>query len=194
MSRKSAVVSLRRTDQRAELVSCRLSVVHYDYRNTGGDAVLQVRVTEFLSVVYGGGAGSLLLNVIWIIVSGLPLAIEHLAFGAVLCITVIGIPFGMQHFKMAKLAPFWSGSRIAGLSFSERTVIFFSVFILTLTLRQLLSLIPERDLPYPARKFLPGGTESEQIRRAEKCTVSENWRTWRESVPEPCGIMIRSVF
>ena len=43
-------------------------------------------------VVYGGGAGSLLLNVIWIIVSGLPLAIEHLAFGAVLCITVIGIP------------------------------------------------------------------------------------------------------
>ena len=44
-------------------------------------------------VVYGGGAGSLLLNVIWIIVSGLPLAIEHLAFGAVLCITVIGIPF-----------------------------------------------------------------------------------------------------
>ena len=55
-------------------------------------------------VVYGGGAGSLLLNVIWIIVSGLPLAIEHLVFGAVLCITVIGIPFGMQHFKLAKLA------------------------------------------------------------------------------------------
>ena len=55
-------------------------------------------------VIYGGGAGSLLLNVIWILVSGLPLAIEHLAFGVVLCITVIGIPFGMQHFKLAKLA------------------------------------------------------------------------------------------
>ncbi|CUX44610.1 YccF domain-containing protein [Clostridium sp. C105KSO13] len=51
-----------------------------------------------------GGAGSFLLNVIWLIVSGLPLALEHLALGAVLCITVIGIPFGLQQFKLAKLA------------------------------------------------------------------------------------------
>lgn len=55
-------------------------------------------------VVYGGGAGSLILNIIWLIVSGLPLALEHLVFGVVLCITVIGIPFGMQQFKLAKLA------------------------------------------------------------------------------------------
>ena len=63
-------------------------------------------------VIYGGGAGSLLLNVIWIIVSGLPLAIEHLAFGCILFITVIGIPFGMQHFKLAKLALMPFGSEI----------------------------------------------------------------------------------
>ncbi len=55
-------------------------------------------------VVYGGGAGSLILNIIWLIVSGLPLALEHLVLGVVLCITVIGIPFGMQQFKLAKLA------------------------------------------------------------------------------------------
>lgn len=55
-------------------------------------------------VTYGGGAGSLILNVIWLIISGLPLAIEHLAIGAVLCITIIGIPFGLQQFKLAKLA------------------------------------------------------------------------------------------
>ena len=51
-------------------------------------------------VDYGGGAGSFLLNIIWLIVSGLPLALEHLTFGLLLC----GIPFGLQHFKLAKLA------------------------------------------------------------------------------------------
>ena len=55
-------------------------------------------------VIYGGGAGSLILNIIWLIVSGLPLALEHLGFGIVLCITIVGIPFGLQQFKLAKLA------------------------------------------------------------------------------------------
>lgn len=55
-------------------------------------------------VEYGGGAGSLILNIIWLIISGLPLALEHLAIGAVLCITIVGIPFGLQQFKLAKLA------------------------------------------------------------------------------------------
>ena len=54
-------------------------------------------------VIYGGGAGSLLLNVFWIILSGLPLALEHLVFGAILCVTIVGIPFGLQQFKLAKL-------------------------------------------------------------------------------------------
>ena len=55
-------------------------------------------------VIYGGGAGSLLLNVFWMILSGLPLALEHLVFGAILCVTIVGIPFGLQQFKLAKLA------------------------------------------------------------------------------------------
>lgn len=55
-------------------------------------------------VTYGGGAGSLILNVIWLIASGLVLAVEHLALGLVLCLTIIGIPFGLQQFKLAKLA------------------------------------------------------------------------------------------
>ena len=55
-------------------------------------------------VRYGGGAGSLLLNIVWLIVSGLPLALEHAVLGGVLCVTIIGIPFGLQHFKLAKLA------------------------------------------------------------------------------------------
>ena len=55
-------------------------------------------------VRYGGGLGSFFRNVIWLLVSGLPLALEHLALAAVLCVTIIGIPFGVQQFKLAKLA------------------------------------------------------------------------------------------
>ena len=47
---------------------------------------------------------SFLLNIIWLIVSGLPLALEHLAIGVAMCVTIIGIPFGLQQFKLAKLA------------------------------------------------------------------------------------------
>ena len=55
-------------------------------------------------VCYGGGPGSLILNILWLLISGLPLAIEHLALGLLLCVTIIGIPFGLQQFKLAKLA------------------------------------------------------------------------------------------
>lgn len=55
-------------------------------------------------VEYGGGVGSLVLNILWLIFSGLPLAIESALLGALLCVTVVGIPFGLQHFKIAKLA------------------------------------------------------------------------------------------
>ena len=63
-------------------------------------------------VRYGGGAVSLLVNIIWLIVSGLPLAIEHAVMGVILCVTVIGIPFGLQQFKLAKLALMPFGAEI----------------------------------------------------------------------------------
>lgn len=50
------------------------------------------------------GCLSLVFNIIWILFGGIELAIAHLVLGLVFCITVIGIPFGMQHFKLAKLA------------------------------------------------------------------------------------------
>ena len=55
-------------------------------------------------IVYGGGAVSFLVNIIWILISGIPLAIEHIVIGCLLCITIVGIPFGLQQFKLAKLA------------------------------------------------------------------------------------------
>ena len=53
---------------------------------------------------YGGGAMSTLANFLWIIISGIPLAISAALNGVLLCCTIIGIPFGMQCFKIAKLA------------------------------------------------------------------------------------------
>ncbi|WP_455716222.1 YccF domain-containing protein [Anaerosporobacter sp.] len=63
-------------------------------------------------VVYGGGAGSLLLNILWIIISGLALAIEATLIGVLFCITIVGIPFGLQCFKIAKLALMPFGSQV----------------------------------------------------------------------------------
>lgn len=63
-------------------------------------------------VHYGGGAGSFLLNIIWLIVTGLPMALEHVVFGTILCVTIIGIPFGLQHYKLAKLALMPFGSEV----------------------------------------------------------------------------------
>ena len=63
-------------------------------------------------VEYGGGAVSLILNILWIIISGIPLAVEHIAFGIIFAITIVGIPFAKQHFKLAKLALMPFGSSI----------------------------------------------------------------------------------
>ena len=53
---------------------------------------------------YEGEAVSFLLNVIWFLVSGWLLALGNFLLGLVLCITIVGIPFGKQFFKIAKLA------------------------------------------------------------------------------------------
>ncbi len=50
------------------------------------------------------GCLSLLMNVIWFFVGGLPIVLTHLLFGLLFYITIIGIPFGNQHFKLMRLA------------------------------------------------------------------------------------------
>ena len=57
-----------------------------------------------------------LLNIIWILVAGLWIALLHIAFGFLLSITLIGIPWGMQHFKLAgfALSPFGRKVDIVG--------------------------------------------------------------------------------
>ena len=55
-------------------------------------------------IKYGGGVVSVLLNILWLIFGGIALAIESLTLGVIFCLTIVGIPFGLQHFKIAKLA------------------------------------------------------------------------------------------
>ena len=53
------------------------------------------------------GVGSFLGNVVWVILAGIWLAIAHVITGLALCVTIIGIPFGIANFKMipVSLAP-----------------------------------------------------------------------------------------
>jgi uncharacterized membrane protein YccF (DUF307 family) len=54
------------------------------------------------------GAGSAIGNVIWVVLCGWWLALGHLITGIFLCITIIGIPFGIANFKLipVSLLPF----------------------------------------------------------------------------------------
>lgn len=53
-----------------------------------------------------------LLDIIWWIVGGIPIALTHLGWGLLFCITIIGIPFGLQHFKLMRLALFPFGKDV----------------------------------------------------------------------------------
>ena len=63
----------------------------------------------------------LIANIIWILFGGIWLALLWLLFGIVLCVTIVGIPFGIQCFKMAwlSLAPY--GKKV-DLNFTEHPI------------------------------------------------------------------------
>jgi uncharacterized membrane protein YccF (DUF307 family) len=47
---------------------------------------------------------SFLLNIIWLLFAGIWIALAEFVLGLLLCITILGIPFGIQHFKLMRLA------------------------------------------------------------------------------------------
>ncbi len=61
----------------------------------GRDTRVQTRASGCLYI---------LMNIIWLIFCGIWIAITHAMFGAILCVTIIGIPFGLQHFKLTAIA------------------------------------------------------------------------------------------
>lgn len=50
------------------------------------------------------GCLSVFMNILWFFLGGIWIFLTHAVFGILLCITIIGIPFGLQHFKLASLA------------------------------------------------------------------------------------------
>jgi len=60
----------------------------------------------------GSGCLSTLANIVWIICGGLASAIIHVVMGLLLSITIIGIPWGRQHFKLVELSLMPFGKRI----------------------------------------------------------------------------------
>ncbi|MFC9973346.1 YccF domain-containing protein [Spirillospora sp. NPDC127200] len=52
----------------------------------------------------GAGAGSAIGNVVWVVVAGWWLALGHLVTGIALCVTIIGIPFGIANFKLVPVS------------------------------------------------------------------------------------------
>jgi uncharacterized membrane protein YccF (DUF307 family) len=46
----------------------------------------------------------ILMNIIWLLLGGIWISLTHLVFGVIFAITIIGIPFAKQHFKLAGLA------------------------------------------------------------------------------------------
>jgi uncharacterized membrane protein YccF (DUF307 family) len=50
------------------------------------------------------GCLNIFMNVLWFFIGGIWIWLTHIAFGIVFYITIIGIPFGKMHFRLAKLA------------------------------------------------------------------------------------------
>ena len=59
---------------------------------------------EVRDVPGDSGCLSTIFNVIWIVVGGIWIALTHLFFGILLAITIIGLPFAKQHFKLMSLS------------------------------------------------------------------------------------------
>ncbi len=67
---------------------------------------------EIVELDNAGGALNIFLNVLWALLFGWEIAISHILHGALLAITIIGLPFAMQHFKLIPLALFPFGREL----------------------------------------------------------------------------------
>ena len=56
--------------------------------------------------------GTGLANLLWIVLAGIWLTVGHVILGVVLCLTLIGIPFGLAHFKLASVSFAPLGKRV----------------------------------------------------------------------------------
>lgn len=59
------------------------------------------------------GLGGLLFNILWLVLFGWELAFAHFVTGCFFAITIIGLPFAKQHFKLAGLSLIPFGAKIS---------------------------------------------------------------------------------
>ncbi|RYY96163.1 MAG: YccF domain-containing protein [Chitinophagaceae bacterium] len=75
-------------------------------------AVLAPFGKQIVSEPTGGGCLALFCNIVWILFGGLGLAIGHIVLGILFFITIIGIPFARQHFKLVEVSLMPFGKRV----------------------------------------------------------------------------------
>ena len=83
-------------------------------------AIASFRIASYVIWPFGrsiqmrreAGIGSLIGNIIWIILVGWELALGHLTAGILLCLTIIGIPLGLANFKLIPISLLPLGVRI----------------------------------------------------------------------------------
>ncbi len=69
---------------------------------------------NIVTIERSSGCLSLLMNILWLILGGIGIALHHLVWALILAITIIGIPFAAQHIKLAGLALTPFGKEISG--------------------------------------------------------------------------------
>jgi len=83
-------------------------------------AIASFRISSYVIWPFGrsvvmrrdAGVGSLIGNIIWVVLVGWELALGHLTSGILLCLTIIGIPLGLANFKMIPISLLPLGARI----------------------------------------------------------------------------------
>lgn len=75
-------------------------------------AIASFRVAQYVIWPFGrtviekptAGIGSLIGNIVWLLLAGIWLALAHILSGIALCITIIGIPMAIADFKMVPVS------------------------------------------------------------------------------------------
>jgi len=83
-------------------------------------AIASFRIASYVIWPFGrsiemrrtAGVGSLIGNIIWVVLVGWELALGHLISGITLCLTIIGIPLGLANFKLIPISLLPLGVRI----------------------------------------------------------------------------------
>ena len=104
---------------RPDILHRRFADVHHNHRHTLGVQLFKLGTyalwpfgRELVNGPNEPGCLSTLMNLIWILLGWWEIALIHLVCGLIFCITIVGIPWGLQHFKMALSSVFPFGKEI----------------------------------------------------------------------------------